>query len=81
MRETLTITEKNEKLKEFIFRKFEEGELNNDTLVQLIEQAGNYLNLRTISDYAKENKMSYNWVKNNIKIIELFNVKFVIDNE
>lgn len=81
MSETLTIKEKNEKLKTFIFQKFQDGELDNDTLVQLIAQAGNYLNLKTVSDYAKANNMSYNGVKNNRKIVELFNVKFVIDNE
>lgn len=81
MSETLTIKEKNEKLKTFIFQKFQDGELDNDTLVQLIEQAGNYLNLQTISDYAKTHKMSYNGVKNNRTIITLFNVSFVIDNE
>ena len=81
MSETLTIKEKNEKLKVFIFQKFQDGELDNETLVQLIEQAGNYLNLKTIPDYAKANNISYNGVKKTRKIIELFNVKFVIDNE
>lgn len=81
MSEALTIKEKNEKLKTFIFQKFQDGELDNDTLVQLIAQAGNYLNLQTISDYAKTHKMSYNGVKNNRTIITLFNVSFVIDNE
>jgi hypothetical protein len=81
MSEILTIKEKNEKLKTFIFQKFQDGELDNDTLVQLIAQAGKYLSLQTISDYAKTHKMSYNGVKNNRTIITLFNVSFVIDNE
>lgn len=81
MTETLTIKEKNDKLKTFIFQKFQDGELDNDTLVQLIEQAGNYLNIKTIPDYAKDNGLSYNGVKNNRKIVELFNTKFVIDND
>lgn len=81
MNQTLTIKEKNDKLKTFIFQKFQDGELGNDTLVQLIAQCGNYLNLKTISDYATDNKMSYNGVKNNRKVVELFNVKFIIDNE
>lgn len=55
--------------------------ISNEFLVQLIELAGNYLNLMTISDYAKENKLSYNGVKNNRNIIIMFNVKFVIDND
>jgi hypothetical protein len=32
------------------------GLLKNDEMVQLIEVLGEYLNLKTISDYAKENK-------------------------
>ena len=54
--------------------------ISNDCLVQFIELAGSYLNLQTISDYAKTNKLSYNGVKNNRQIVNLFNVKFVIDN-
>ena len=57
------------------------GNLTNADLVQLIEVCGDYLNIRTIPDYAKENGMSYNGVKNNRNIKEIFNVKFVIDNE
>ena len=54
--------------------------LNNNDLVQIIEQVGSYLNLQTISDYAKENKISYNGAKKFRKTVKLFNVKFVIDN-
>lgn len=80
MSKELTIKEKNDKLKQFIFQKFQDGELDNSTLVELIILAGNYLNLKTIPDYAKENKMTYSGVKNNRHVVELFNVKFVIDN-
>lgn len=58
-----------------------EGKLSNDFLVQNIELCGKYLNLTTISDYAKQHKISYNGVKKFRKIINLFNVKFVIDND
>lgn len=78
--QALTIIEKNEKLKSFIFQKFQDGELDNSTLVQLIALCGQFLNLQTIPDYAKDNNMSYNGVKNNRDIIEIFNVKFVIQN-
>jgi len=50
-------------------------------ILECFIELGNILNLKTIPDYAKENNMSYNGVKNNRKIIELFNVKFVIDND
>jgi len=67
-------------IRELIYKKVCNGELSNDELVQIIELAGSFLNLQTISKYAKENKLSYNGVKNNRKIIKIFDVKFVIDN-
>lgn len=57
------------------------SEISNDELVKIIELAGSFLNLKTISDYAKENNLTYNGVKKTRKIVEIFNVKFVIDNE
>jgi hypothetical protein len=81
MSKELTVKEKNEKIKRFIFQKYQDGELDNSTLVELIILAGSYLNLKTIPDYAKEKGMTYSGVKNNREITELFNVKFVIDNQ
>jgi hypothetical protein len=77
----MTTTENAEKLRCFTANKFESEELDNDGLVQQIELCGGYLNLMTIADYAKVHSMSYNGVKNNRKIITIFNVKFVIDND
>lgn len=57
-----------------------DGKWSNESLVQLIELAGGYLNLKTIPEYAKENKKSYNGVKKFREIRSIFNVKFVIDN-
>ena len=59
----------------------ETNQLNNADLVQIIEHVGGYLNLETISDYAKKNNISYNGVKKCRKTMTLFNVKFVIDND
>jgi len=59
----------------------ETNQLNNADLVQIIEHVGGYLNLETISEYAKKNNLSYNGVKKCRKVIKLFNVKFVIDNQ
>lgn len=74
----------NEKLTsticEHIQQQFESGNINNDNLVQIIEHIGSLLNLQTISDYAKENSMSYNGVKKFRNVINLFGTKFVIDN-
>jgi hypothetical protein len=62
-------------------RRIHAGELSNDDLIQIIELCGRYLNLQTISDYARENNISYNGVKKCRSGREIFNVKFVIDND
>lgn len=69
------------KICEHLSQRIESGELSNDDMVQLIEHVGAYLNLATIPDYAAEHKMSYNGVKKFRRIIELFNVKLVVDND
>ena len=56
------------------------NDISNDCLVQFIELAGSYLNLQTIPNYAKSNKLTYNGVKKTRQIVTIFNVKFVIDN-
>ena len=58
-----------------------DGNVSNEELVQIIEVCGQYLNLKTISDYCKVNNISYNGAKNFRTKIELFGVKFIIDNE
>jgi hypothetical protein len=77
----MSTTENTDKLLNFVSEKFESNELDNDSLVQLIELAGIYLNLATIPDYAIKNNLSYNGVKKHREIKTIFNVKFVIDNE
>jgi hypothetical protein len=77
----LVTTANGEKLNRFVFEKMQAGELDNGDLVQLIELCGDFLNLKTIPDYAKENNLSYNGVKKHRNIITLFNQKFVIDND
>ena len=75
--------ENTNKLLNFVANKFQTGKLNNESLVKLIKLSGAFLNLQTIPDYAKENKMSYMGAKKetkNRKIIKIFNVKFIIDN-
>jgi hypothetical protein len=77
----VNITEKGNLLSKFLFDKMQLGDFTNDDLVQFIELAGMFLNLKTITQYKECNKMSYNGVKNHRYIKEIFNVKFVIDNE
>jgi len=56
------------------------GKWSNEGLVQLIEHAGTFLNIKTIPDYCKANGITYNGAKKHRKVIKLFNVKLVIDN-
>jgi len=79
--EKAKIQENTQKLIEFVGRKFEAGELDNDSLVELFKHCGMYLNLETIPDYAKRTKMSYEGVKRFRRVEEIYGVKFVIDNE
>ena len=55
--------------------------LSNDDLITIIKTCGSCLNLRTISDYAKNNNISYNSAKNFRSNAELFGAKFIIDNQ
>jgi hypothetical protein len=75
------LSDKGKKLNDFLDSKMYDGDFTNDDLVQFIESAGKYLNLKTIPDYAKEHKMSYQGVRDHRTIRTIFNVKFVIDNE
>ena len=75
------ISNNGQKLIQFLDIKMHEGEFTNEDLVQFIESVGKYLNLQTIANYAKYHKMSYNGVKEFRTIREVFNVKFVIDND
>ena len=68
-------------IKALIEEKAVNGELLNDDLVQIIELAGSYLNLQTISNYAKASGLSYNGVKKTKEIRVIFDTRFVIDNE
>jgi len=70
-----------QKLVAFVATKFEAGELDNNSLVELFKQMGMYMNLKTIPDYAKANNMSYPGVVKCRNIQEIFGVKFVIDND
>jgi hypothetical protein len=79
--ESQTISSNGQKLLSFLDDKMYDGNFTNNDLVQFIEQCGKYLNLKTIPDYAKENKMSYNGVKKFRKVKEVLGIKFVIDND
>ncbi len=56
------------------------GKWSNVGLVQLIELSGCFLNIKTIPDYARDRKISYNGAKKRINPTMIFGVKFIIDN-
>lgn len=58
-----------------------ENNPSNEFYVQIIERAGSYLNLQAITDYVKENKISCNVAKKYRNVLDIFNIKFVIENE
>lgn len=76
-----TTSSNGQKLLSFLDEKMYDGSFTNDDLVQFIESVGKYLGLQTLPYYAKENNISYNGVKKFRKVKEIFNVKFVIDND
>ena len=76
-----TTTDNTKKLIDFVAKNYEAGQLDNDSLVQLIELAAKYLNLKTIAEYARTNKLSYNGAKNYRKHIKISGVKFIVNNE
>jgi hypothetical protein len=59
----------------------QKGDVSNDFLVQLIELSGSFLNIKTRSEYAKENEISYNGAKHHRCNVKLFGVNFIIDND
>lgn len=65
-----------------LFSEYEKGNISDTVLVQLIEQAACYLNLKTITNYAKSERISYNGAKKrNAPCIIIDHVKFIINNE
>jgi len=74
------MSELRDKLLINIHTGMENNLLSNDDLVQIIEQCGSYLNIRTIADYSRQNNISYNGAKNFRHIRKIFNTKYVIEN-
>ena len=58
------------------------GAISDEQLVQIIELGKTYLNLRTKTNYAKSNGLTYNGgLKRKVRKIEIDKVTFIIDNE
>ena len=69
-------------LRDKFFANYEAGAISDDELVQIIELASNYLNLKTITNYAKANKITYNGaLKRRTQKITIDKITFIINNE
>jgi hypothetical protein len=69
-------------LKDELFERYEAGYVTDAELVQIIELAATYLNLKTITNYAKANKITYNGaLKRKLNKVTIDNQTFIIDNE
>lgn len=79
--EKTKVQQNTDKLIRFICDKFEAGELDNNSLLEVFKVTGHYLNLETISNYAKRTGMTYQGVKYSRQIETIYGVKFVIDND
>lgn len=69
-------------LRDKIFSNYENGAVSDEQLVQTIELAAMHLNLRTVTNYAKSNNITYNGaLKRKLRKIEIDKITFIIDNE
>lgn len=69
-------------LKDELFERYESGYVTDEELAQIIELAAEYLNLKTITNYAKKYKITYNGaLKRKLNKVTIDNQNFIIDNE
>jgi len=54
---------------------------SNEGLVQLIELAGSFLNIKSIQEYANFIGKSYNGIKKTKEVTIIFGNKYIIDND
>jgi hypothetical protein len=79
---TPAISEKGEKIYNFIYDKFTSNDISENDLVQIIILGFDLLQLKSIQEYAKEHKKTYSGVSRHSKnIIKINQFKFVKDND
>jgi hypothetical protein len=76
------MAERSAKIRERLFEVIHNGEIENSDLVQIFEHIAIILNLQTITNYAKSEKISYNGaLKRKTERATIDNVEFIINNE
>lgn len=69
-------------LQQKLFENYQAGAITDEQLVQIFEQISGHLNLKTITNYAKRNGITYNGaLKRNTRKITIDKITFIIDNE
>lgn len=64
-----------------LFANYAAGAISDKQLAEIVEEASNYLNLQTLTNYAKSEKISYNGAKKRyLRKIIIDNVEFIINN-
>ncbi len=76
----------SDKIKLHLGQLVQKDELSNPEIIEILDSLAAFLNLKTISDYAKAENITYNGVLKRIeqkKVSEyiLFGTKFIIDND
>jgi hypothetical protein len=73
---------RSELIMERLFEIIHNNELENSDLVQIFEHIGLILNLQTITNYAKSEKISYNGaLKRKLETTKIDGQTFIINNE
>jgi len=76
------MSERSVVIRERLFEVIHNGEINNRDLVQIFEHISIILNLKTISNYAKSEKISYNGaLKRKTERLIVDKVEFIINND
>jgi hypothetical protein len=79
---TPVISEKGEKIYNFIYDKFTENDISENDLVQIIILGFDLLQLKSISEYKEAHNKTYSGVARHSKnIIQINQFKFVKDND
>ena len=58
-----------------------ENDVPNSELIEIMNICGDYLNLKTRSQYARENNISYNGAKHHRNNVKINGVIFIVDND
>lgn len=74
------MTDYEQKIYNRIGQLIQNGKLSNDFLVSNLKLSVDYLNLKRVSDYSKENDKSTQGLRGNKNIIKICGYQLIIDN-